>query len=67
MAEGSVYNIKGKRHDFRVFKELKIRIVSTTKVLADAGYKRMQKIHVDVKLPHRTAKNILCEIIQSRK
>ncbi len=43
----------GRKHDFRVFKESKIYIHDEVKVLADAGYRGMQKIHKDVELPNR--------------
>ncbi len=46
----------GKRHDFRLFKESKIGILPNIKVLADAGYRGMQKIHQNVELPHRRVK-----------
>ena len=46
----------GKRHDFRVFKESKIHILPSIKVLADAGYMGLKKFHQNVELPHRRMK-----------
>lgn len=46
----------GRKHDFRLFKESKVHILSSTKVLADAGYRGMQKVHENVELPHRKTK-----------
>ncbi|WP_395462622.1 IS5 family transposase [Wolbachia endosymbiont of Cantharis cryptica] len=47
---------KGRKHDFRIFRESKVAILPETKILADAGYRGMQKIHKNVVLPHRKTK-----------
>ncbi|WP_250295841.1 IS5 family transposase [Wolbachia endosymbiont of Oedothorax gibbosus] len=46
----------GRKHDFRMFRESKIAILPQTKILADSGYRGMQKIHKNVELPHRRSK-----------
>jgi len=38
----------GKRHDFRLFKESKVHILPRIKILADSGYRGMQKIIANV-------------------
>lgn len=45
----------GRKHDFRMFKESKVRIPKM-KVLADAGYRGLQKVHENVELPYRKMK-----------
>lgn len=50
----------GRKHDFRLFKESKVHIHQSIRVLADAGYRGLQKIHENVELPYkRTKKNPL--------
>ena len=36
---------KGRKHDFRLFKESKTGFVQLTKILADSGYQGIQKLH----------------------
>ena len=36
-----------KRHDFRLFKESRVAILPNINVLADSGYRGMQKIHAN--------------------
>ena len=38
----------GKRHDFRLFKESRVRFKKETAVLTDTGYQGLQKIHVNL-------------------
>ena len=48
----------GKRHDFRLFKESKVRFQEKTKSLTDTGYQGIQKLHANSELPkkkHRDA------------
>ncbi|NSX83762.1 transposase, partial [Wolbachia endosymbiont of Atemnus politus] len=40
----------GRKHDFRMFRESK---VPQTKILADSGYRGIQKVHKNVELPHK--------------
>ena len=46
----------GKRHDFRLFKESKIRFKATTKVLTDTGYQGLHKLHANSALPKKKSK-----------
>ncbi len=40
-----------------MFKESRVRILPEMKMLADAGYRGLQKIHENVELPYRKTKN----------
>lgn len=46
----------GKRHDFRLFKESKVRIHATIKALTDSGYQGIQKLHANSELPQKRRK-----------
>jgi len=46
----------GKRHDFRLFKESKIRALPATAIKADTGYQGITKIHANSKLPKKRSK-----------
>jgi len=46
----------GKRHDFRLFKESRVRFLTDTKVLTDAGYQGIKKIHANSDLPKKKTK-----------
>lgn len=47
----------GKRHDFRLFKESKISIHPSIKVVTDTGYQGLQKIHAKTQMPKKKSKN----------
>jgi transposase len=48
---------KGRRHDFRLFRESGVRFGRTVKeVLADSGYQGMQKLFKSVLLPKKGSK-----------
>jgi len=50
----------GKQHDFRLFKESKANMLSTTKIIVDTGYLGIRKLHDKSELPKkRTKKNPL--------
>lgn len=46
----------GKRHDFRLFKESKTKILPKIKVITDTGYQGLQKIHYTSELPKKKSK-----------
>jgi hypothetical protein len=46
----------GKKHDFRLYKESKVLIPSTTKVGADSGYQGIAHIHSNSVIPHKGTK-----------
>jgi hypothetical protein len=47
---------KGRRHDFRLFKESKLHLHPTIKVLVDTGYQGLQKLHGNTLLPKKKSK-----------
>lgn len=42
---------KGKTHDFKLFKNSKLKIPKETKLLADSGYQGIKDIHANSKIP----------------
>lgn len=46
----------GKRHDFRLFKESKVRFNTETKVVTDTGYQGLHKLHAHSALPKKRSK-----------
>ena len=47
---------KGKRHDFRLFKESKTHIHPTIQGVTDTGYQGLQKIHPNAHVPKKNTK-----------
>lgn len=60
----------GKRHDFRLFKESKIRIHSEIKAITDTGYQGIQKLHKKSELPKKEDKKknqeLACERVVNK-
>jgi hypothetical protein len=46
----------GKKHDFKVLKESKVRLKKTTKALTDTGFLGLQKIHANTSMPKKKSK-----------
>jgi hypothetical protein len=46
----------GKRHDFRLFKESRVRILPEIKILTDTGYQGINKLHANAELPKKKTK-----------
>ena len=46
----------GKRHDFGLFKESKVRFNKNIKVLADTGFQRIGKFHKNSEIPKKKTK-----------
>jgi hypothetical protein len=46
----------GKKHDFRLFKESKVRAVKTVEINTDTGYQGIGKIHANSILPRKKTK-----------
>jgi hypothetical protein len=46
----------GKCHDYRLFKESKVRIQSKIKVAVDTGYQGLQKVHAQTVIPKKRSK-----------
>lgn len=49
---------KGRRHDFRLFKESGVRFKKETAVLTDTGYQGIQKLHANSQLPKKKTRKI---------
>ena len=47
----------GKKHDFKLFKEVIKGINKSKKVIADTGYQGIKKIHKNSKTPIRRKRN----------
>ena len=47
---------QGRRHDFHLFKNSKVYIKETAKVLADSGYQGIKKFHQNSDLPKKNTK-----------
>ena len=48
----------GKRHDFRLFKESKLHLNPTIKVVVDTGYLGIQKYHLNSFLPKKRSRKV---------
>jgi len=46
----------GKRHDFRLFKESKVRVLPNIEIKTDTGYQGIEKIHANSELPKKRSK-----------
>ena len=46
----------GKTHDFRIFKESGVHVLTTNKIIVDSGYQGLQKIHANTQLPKKKSK-----------
>jgi len=46
----------GRKHDFKVFKESKVKVNSNSKIVVDSGYQGLQKIHTNIMLPKKHTK-----------
>lgn len=47
---------QGRRHDFKLYKNSKVRIATNVKILADSGYQGLKKIHSNADLPKKNSK-----------
>ncbi len=48
---------KGTEHDFRIFKQSKIKAVPKIEVIADKGYQGIKNYHKGSKTPHKKPRN----------
>jgi IS5 family transposase len=53
-----VYVDKGRKHDYRIFKESKLPIGKSIEIQADSGYQGIQKKHSNSKIPQKGKKKI---------
>lgn len=44
---------KGREHDFRIFKNSKVRLRKNIKLLGDKGYQGIQKLHTNSQTPQK--------------
>lgn len=51
-----VHLSKGKTHDFALFKGARLPLVAGIEVLADTGYKGVNKLHTNCQTPHKKSK-----------
>ncbi|KAM9975585.1 hypothetical protein ACTFIW_005458 [Dictyostelium discoideum] len=49
----------GRQHDFRLYKESKVKIHPEIHVLTDSSYQGLQKLHLNKKMPKKKTKKIL--------
>jgi DDE superfamily endonuclease len=47
---------KGRKHDFRMFKESGVQLHKVHKVQVDSGYQGMQKLYAHTQLPYKASK-----------
>jgi hypothetical protein len=45
-----------KTHDFRIFKESGVHVLTTNKIIVDSGYQGLQKSHANTQLPKKKSK-----------
>ncbi len=48
--------LKGRNHDFKLFKASKVHLFLSTKIQADTGYQGLQKIHSNTEMPKKKSK-----------
>ena len=56
---------KGKKHDYRLFKESRLPILQSTEIQADSGYQGIQKKYSRCKIPHKGKKK--CPLTRQQK
>jgi hypothetical protein len=49
---------KGRRHDFRLFKESKVRVHPKNMLETDTGYQGIAKLHANSVLPKKRSKKV---------
>ena len=47
----------GKEHDFKLFKNSKVRLKEETETIVDTGYLGMNKLHSNTNMPKKKSKN----------
>lgn len=56
---------KGKKHDYRLFKESRLPILESTEIQADSGYQGIQKKYSQSRIPHKGKKK--CPLTKQQK
>ncbi|MBD1896252.1 transposase family protein [Coleofasciculus sp. FACHB-129] len=49
---------KGREHDFRIFKNSKVRLRKDIECLGDKGYQAIQKLHNNSQIPKKSLKEV---------
>ena len=60
VSAGKIYCVqvgKGRKHDFRVFKESNVRLHPAICLQLDRGYQGLQHLHANSELPYKRSKN----------
>jgi hypothetical protein len=60
------YIAKGRKHDFRVYKESKIHLPMSVVLQADSGYQGLKKFHANCELPTKSTKKYPLTIEQKK-
>jgi IS5 family transposase len=48
---------KGRQHDFRIFKNSRVKVIERIQVLADKGYQGIGRYHTNSYIPHKKPRN----------
>jgi len=48
---------KGRQHDFRIFKNSRVKVIERVQVLADKGYQGISHYHANSCIPHKKPRN----------
>jgi len=51
-----VHTSAGRTHDFVLFRQSRLAVVSTTELLGDTGYQGVDKLHSNSRTPHKKSK-----------
>jgi len=58
---------KGREHDFRIFKNSKIRLRADIKLLGDKGYQGIQKLHLNSQTPKKKPRGNDLSILEKKR
>jgi len=47
---------KGKKHDFKLFKDSEVKLSKNVVVMGDSGYTGLKKLHVNSQIPRKSSK-----------
>lgn len=48
-----VHSDKGRKHDFKLYKQSRLPVLKVTQIQADSGYQGIQKQHANSQIPHK--------------
>ncbi len=58
---------KGREHDFRIFKNSRVRLREDIKLLGDKGYQGIQKLHPNSQTPKKKPKGNDLSIVEKKR